>query len=139
METFTQNQKKCNQMQIAGFFFSFQSYGCKQVGTAFLFMKPCNQRCIFSSAFIKMQQVSNRILNPDQNSQFKQVAIFDRSTCSKRSKELAFLQLEKFSSCHLLNFSVFHHVFISSLDMFKNCINSYHIQFEQVQTCLKII
>ena len=33
----------------------------------------------------------------------------------------------KTSSCHLLNFSVFHHVFISSLDMFKNCINSYHI------------
>ena len=36
------------------------------------------------------------------------------------------------SSCHLLNFSVFHHVFISSLDMFKNCINSYHIDSEQV-------
>ena len=33
---------------------------------------------------------------------------------------------------HLLNFSVFHHVFISSLDMFKNCINSYHIESKQV-------
>ena len=33
---------------------------------------------------------------------------------------------------HLLNFSVFHHVFISSLDMFKNHINSYHIEFKQV-------
>ena len=41
--------------------------------------------------------------------------------------------------CHLLNFSVFHHVFISSLDMFENCINSYHIDSEQVQTCLRII
>ena len=36
------------------------------------------------------------------------------------------------SSCHLLNYSVFRHVFISSLDMFKNCINSYHIDSEQV-------
>ena len=40
---------------------------------------------------------------------------------------------------HLLNFSVFHHVFISSLDMFKNCINSYHIESKQVQTCLRIL
>ena len=30
------------------------------------------------------------------------------------------------------NFSVFHHVLISSLDMFKNCINSYHIESKQV-------
>ena len=30
------------------------------------------------------------------------------------------------------NFRVFHHVFISCLDMFKNCINSYHIDSEQV-------
>ena len=36
------------------------------------------------------------------------------------------------SLCHLLNFSVFRHVFISSLDMFKNCINLYHIDSEQV-------
>ena len=40
---------------------------------------------------------------------------------------------------NLLNFCAFHHVFISSLDMFKNCINSYHIDSEQVQTCLRII
>ena len=46
---------------------------------------------------------------------------------------------KKMFSCHLLNFSVFHHVFISSLDMFENCINSYHIDSEQVQTCLRII
>ena len=31
-----------------------------------------------------------------------------------------------------LNFALFHHVFISSLDMFKNCINSYHIESKQV-------
>ena len=42
------------------------------------------------------------------------------------------------SFCHLLIFSVFRHVFISSLDMFKNCINLYHIDSEQVQTCLRI-
>ena len=41
-------------------------------------------------------------------------------------------QLEKNVLFHLLNFSVFHHVFISSLDMFKNCINSYHIESKQV-------
>ena len=40
---------------------------------------------------------------------------------------------------NLLNFSVFHHVFISSLDMFKKCINSYHIESKQVQTCLRIL
>ena len=39
---------------------------------------------------------------------------------------------------NLLNFSVFHHVIISSLDMFKNCNNSYHIESEQVQTCLNM-
>ena len=39
---------------------------------------------------------------------------------------------KKTFSCNLLNFSVFRHVFISSLDMFKNCINSYHIDSEQV-------
>ena len=64
--------------------------------------------------------------------------IFDRSTCSKRSKESLF-SAKKNLLCHLLNFSVFHHVFISSLDMFKNCINSYHIESKQVQTCLRIL
>ena len=28
---------------------------------------------------------------------------------------------------------------ISSLDIFKNCINSYHIDSEQIYTCLRII
>ena len=41
-------------------------------------------------------------------------------------------QCQKTSSCHLLNFSVFRHVFISSLDMYKNCIDLYHIDSEQV-------
>ena len=50
--------------------------------------------------------------------------------CKKKKKNLL---------CHLLNFSVFHHVFISSLDMFKKCINSYHIESKQVQTCLRIL
>ena len=39
---------------------------------------------------------------------------------------------KKTSSCHLLNFSVFRHVFISSLDMFENRNNSYHIESKQV-------
>ena len=32
----------------------------------------------------------------------------------------------------LVYFGVFHDVFISSLDMFKNCINSYHFESKQV-------
>ena len=54
------------------------------------------------------------------------ILIFDRSTCSKRSKESLFSW--KNVVVNLLNFSLFHHVFNSSLDMFKNCINSYHIE-----------
>ena len=72
--------------------------------------------------FLKLKLVINK----------HSVAVFDRSTCSKRSKESLFSAKKKTSSCHLLNFSVFRHVFISSLDMFKNCINSYHIDSEQV-------
>ena len=64
-------------------------------------------------------------------------SIFDRSTYSKRSKESLFSA--KNFVVNLLNFSVFHHVFISSLDMFKKCINSYHIESKQVQTCLRIL
>ena len=68
-----------------------------------------------------------------RNSVSSRFLIFDRSTCSKQSKEsLWCLLLQCTSLCHLLNFSVFHHVFISSLDMFKNCINSYHNDSEQV-------
>ena len=52
---------------------------------------------------------------------------------------IAFSVSVRISSYHLLNFSVFRHVFISSLDMFENCINSYHIDSEQVETCLRII
>ena len=44
-----------------------------------------------------------------------------------------------FLSAVCSNFWVFHHVFISCHDMFENCINSYHIDSEQVQTCLRII
>ena len=44
-----------------------------------------------------------------------------------------------FSCAICSNFRVFHHVLISSLDMFKNCINSYHIDSEQVESCLRII
>ena len=58
-------------------------------------------------------------------------SIFDRLTCSKRSKESLF-SAKKNVLFHLLNFSLFHHVFISSLDIFKNCINSYHIESKQV-------
>ena len=53
----------------------------------------------------------------------------------KRKKKKQFKKKKKKKKnllCHLLNFSVFHHVFISSLDMFKNCINSYHIDSGQV-------
>ena len=64
-------------------------------------------------------------------------SIFDRLTCSKRSKESLF-SAKKNVLFHLLNFSVFHHVFISSLDMFKNRINSYHIESKQVGTCLDV-
>ena len=44
-----------------------------------------------------------------------------------------------FSRAICSNFRLFRHVLISSLDMFKNCINSYHIESEQVSTCLRII
>ena len=64
--------------------------------------------------------------------------VFDRSTCSKRSKESLFSWKKKNFVVNLLNFCAFHHVFISSLDMFKNCNNSYHIESEQVQTCLNM-
>ena len=70
--------------------------------------------------------------------QFLLTSIFDRSTCSKRSKESLFSGKKNFV-VNLLNFCAFHHVFISSLDMFKNCINSYHIESKQVQTCLRIL
>ena len=69
-----------------------------------------------------LRQIQNNVL----------AFFFDRLTCSQRSKE----QL-RFSAllCTILNFRVFCHVFISSLDMFKNCINSYRIYSEQVYTC----
>ena len=47
-------------------------------------------------------------------------------------QEITFQWKKQTSSCHLLNFSIFRHVFISSLDMFKKCINTYHVDSEQV-------
>ena len=46
-----------------------------------------------------------------------------------RSAPRNHFSVQKENVCvNLLNFSLFHHVFISSLDMFKNCINSYQIR-----------
>ena len=75
---------------------------------------------------IKKQHTQRKLLHLKSWLNFNTNFIFDRSTCSKRSKESLFSW--KNVVVNLLNFSLFHHVFNSSLDMFKNCINSYHIE-----------
>ena len=87
--------------------------------------------------------------------------VFDRSTCSKRSKESLFSCKKMFVSIYsilvyfimfsfqvltclrivsiriILNLNKFRQVGTCS-DMFENCNNSYHIESEQVQTCFNM-
>ena len=89
---------------------------------------------------VKFFPMKNRIQvrNTNTKSNFPKSFHFWSLDLLEAIQGIAFQCQKKNFVVHLLNFSVFHHVFISSLDMFKNCINSYHIESKQVQTCLNM-